>query len=78
MKTIDWLVSQGRDPLEILFAPLAEDVRQKLAEEESDKLDAELRYFLQYEMPSHLRARLMEWIERRCRAARAEKDEAKK
>jgi hypothetical protein len=39
MKTIDWLISQGRDPLEALLVPPPADIADMLAADEQEKRD---------------------------------------
>lgn len=64
MSAIDNLVASGRDPLEILFVPLANDVEQWIADDINRVLDKRIADEISV-WPVELRVRLRELIESR-------------
>ena len=39
MNAIDWLVSVGRDPLEVVWIPLPDDLEQRVKNDKDNQLD---------------------------------------
>lgn len=62
MKTIKKLIELGRDPLEVLFVPLAPDVAEWLKEEDNQRVDEKIRDEISTWTPA-MHARLRELME---------------
>jgi hypothetical protein len=65
MKTIDWLISQGRDPLEALLVPPPADILDMLAADEQARVDRvlieTLKKYFSYDDISRLRVLFAEY-----------------